>query len=72
MNASRNRPVGSLRSATSTPGRGILTVLGMNDDRTMGFGNGSTGNGPMPDGYLEAGFPKPGPWNARLGKSAQG
>jgi len=36
------------------------SVLGMNDDRTMGFGNGSTGNGRMPDGYLEAGFPKPG------------
>ena len=26
----------------------------------MGFGNRPTGNGRMPDGYLEAGFPKPG------------
>lgn len=26
-----------------------------NDDQTMGFGSGR-----MPDGYLEAGFPKPG------------
>ena len=31
-----------------------------NDGGAMGFGNRPTGNGRMPDGYLEAGFPKPG------------
>ena len=31
-----------------------------------------TGNGPLPAGHLEAGFPKPGPWNVRFGAERSG